>query len=206
MLTATQIEHDTSLDEFLSEKEYLLVVPGTLEEFYKLDEKKADFINGQIYLHMAASFFHELLVSQLIAFLGAHALKHNLGHIIGSRLAVCLEADFHPEPDIVFIATDNPGKRNSRGFDGVPDMIAEVFSPSTKRTDLDKKRPFYQQHGVPEIYFIDTEKREFIVDLKTDDGYRTQTLSGGTYRSRVLEGYVWQIDDLFKIADQNKTA
>lgn len=44
---------------------------------------------------------------------------------------------------------------DSAYFALVPDWVCEVLSRSTEKLDLDEKLPYYAEHGVPHVWFID---------------------------------------------------
>lgn len=44
-------------------------------------------------------------------------------------------------------------------FRGVPDLAVEVRSPSTWHYDVGAKRQRYEQHGLPELWLVDTTGR-----------------------------------------------
>ncbi len=41
-----------------------------------------------------------------------------------------------------------------------PDCVCEVLSPSTRRIDLDEKRPIYAREGVQHMCFVDPSARD----------------------------------------------
>ncbi|HZM31503.1 MAG TPA: Uma2 family endonuclease [Acidimicrobiales bacterium] len=48
-------------------------------------------------------------------------------------------------------------------FRGVPDLAVEVRSPSTWHYDVGVKRTRYEQHGLPELWLVDTSDRSVLV-------------------------------------------
>jgi Uma2 family endonuclease len=94
-------------------------------------------------------------------------------------------------PDILFLAKDNPAKVEPDRIVGVPDLVIEILSPSTRQIDLVDKRQRYRQYGVPELYFIDYVNGEVVVDCLKDGAYETFTFQTGSFESRVLPGLAW---------------
>lgn len=41
-----------------------------------------------------------------------------------------------------------------------PDWVCEVLSPSTRRIDMDEKRPIYAREGVQHLWFVDPSARD----------------------------------------------
>jgi Uma2 family endonuclease len=190
-------EKDIGLEQLLSKQDSLITVVGGLEGFYALEETKADFVNGYIHIQMGASVIHERVFSKIFLQLGLFVNQNQLGEIFGSRLSVGISGDYHPEPDIFFVAKSNAGKYGNDGFNGIPDVVIEIISPSTRKLDLEEKRPLYQQSLVPEIYFIDFEEKVVIIDVLEKGDYVSHTLHSGTFASRILSGLAWEIEKMY---------
>lgn len=190
-------EKDIGLEQLLNKQDSLITVAGSLEEFYSLEETKADFIDGYIHIQMGASVTHEFIFVELITLLNAFVKTRQLGKVFGSRLSVGMSGNYHPEPDIFFVAKENQGKFSNDRFNGIPDLVMEIISPSTRKLDLEEKRPLYQKNRVPEIYFIDFDKKVVIVDLLETVGYVSHTLHIGKFASLVLPGLEWKIEKMY---------
>jgi len=176
-----------------------LVMPGTLQEFYQLGEVKADFIENYIHLHMAASILHEQLFGRTFNKLYNFVEANSLGAVFGSRTPIDFGENYHPMPDIFFLPKDNPAKAEVNRVVGVPDVVVEILSASTRKIDLGDKRQFYRQYQVPEVCFIDPIDRRVIMDLLKEGQYETVTLETGTLESRALPGLTWDVEQLCKI-------
>ncbi len=59
-------------------------------------------------------------------------------------------------PDIWWVAEDRRPTRGQRAVEGLPDLIAEVRSPSTWRYDVGRKKRRYEEGGVAELWLVDT--------------------------------------------------
>jgi Uma2 family endonuclease len=55
-------------------------------------------------------------------------------------------------------------------FRGVPDLAVEVRSPSTWHYDVGVKRTRYEQHGLPELWLVDTSDRTVLVLRRSAPG------------------------------------
>ncbi len=71
------------------------------------------------------------------------------------------------EPDITIVC--DPGKLDDYGCKGVPDMVIEILSPSTRRHDLSVKYQLYQRAGVREYWIVDPEGKTVQV-FRLEDG------------------------------------
>lgn len=64
-------------------------------------------------------------------------------------------------------------------MEGAPDLVVEVLSPTTSRTDRVTKAQIYARHKVPAYWIVDPEQEAVEVYLLNVDSYRlTVTLQG----------------------------
>jgi hypothetical protein len=106
----TAVSPEDLLAQTLRKADAFVTVPGTLEELYRLGEVKADFIEGLIYLYMAASTPHERIFVNVLTDLNVFVRTKQAGAVSGSRTPVDFGPGYHPMPDILFLAKDNPAK------------------------------------------------------------------------------------------------
>src|SRR5207302_1530291 len=93
-------------------------------------------------------------------------------------------------PDLFFIEKGRvPLPLPKKQFEGPPDLVIEVLSPSNRSDDLDDKRPAYREAGVREMWFVDPDRQEIIVDRRRKKTYATSTLSKGQLLSIVVPGF-----------------
>jgi|GEM_PF-5313146 len=71
---------------------------------------------------------------------------------------------------------------------GTPSLIVEIVSPHKPNMDLIVKRGMYQSEKVPEIWFLDSNKRKALFVFRTRSGYQEQAMSSGIFESKVLNG------------------
>jgi Uma2 family endonuclease len=69
-------------------------------------------------------------------------------------------------PDVWWLA-DPARLAPDEYFQGVPDLAVEVRSPSTWRHDTGVKKGRYEQHGLPELWLVDTTARAVIVHRRS---------------------------------------
>lgn len=78
------------------------------------------------------------------------------------------DVDTMVEPDISVVC--DPGKLDSHGCKGAPDLIIEILSPSTQRHDRLVKLGLYQRAGVREYWTVNPEDKTVQVMLQDDSG------------------------------------
>ena len=125
-------------------------------EFYEwLDEdKKAEFVNGQIMVHSPVLKQHTDATKQLLKLLDVYVDIYDLGYVGFEKCLIRLTRNDY-EPDVCFF-----NKKKSKNFKKdhkfypAPDLVVEVLS-SNETHDRVTKFTDYQQHGILEYWIID---------------------------------------------------
>ena len=84
----------------------------------------------------------------------------------------------------------------------MPDIAAEIRSPSTWRYDIGPKMARYEQYGLPELWLVDTAADEIIVYRRSTPQSPTfdvslQLARGDDLTSPQLPGFALPLDELF---------
>ena len=154
------------------------------------EDTKAELLDEVMIVHSPASLEHENIGSFLGGLMRLYAEERSLGLVIASGNAITrLARSRKVAPDIFFIAKPRVPKPLPKQFDGAPDLAVEILSASNREDDLNRKRPAYRQAGVREIWFIDPESKQVILDRRANDSYEEEIVSAGMVASRVLEGF-----------------
>lgn len=82
------------------------------------------------------------------------------------------------QPDIMVICDSN--KVDRHGIHGAPDLIIEILSDSTRRTDRLIKFNLYQRAGVQEYWIVDPAARVVLVHTLEDGSYHSPAAYNGT--------------------------
>lgn len=154
--------------------------------------------DGELVMSPAPSFYHQEIVDRFHDMLKAHVRKHHLGKTNIAPLDMVLTALNVTQPDVVFISNERLGIIKER-LTGAADLVAEVFSPGSRRRDRIDKRDLYEQHGVREYWLIDPEAKTVEV-LHLESG--TYQLVGRWHpgeqaQSRLLKGFKVLVSALF---------
>lgn len=133
----------------------------TIEDIYALPEgKRAELIDGQLYMMAPPKRIHQELVSQFTKIIGSYIDTHaGSCKIYPAPFAVFLNADSmnYVEPDISVICDKN--KLDEYGCNGAPDWVIEIVSPSTERMDYGIKLFKYRSAGVREYWIVNPLNR-----------------------------------------------
>ncbi len=79
---------------------------------------------------------------------------------------------------------------------GVPDLVVEVLSPSTRTNDLGIKRERYMASGVRELWLVDPDART-VTRVRPDAAPDEVLGEGATLRSEALEGFALDVARIF---------
>lgn len=128
--------------------------------FYEIVEenKKMEFINGEIIFHSPVKLQHNSATSSICNLLKTYVIKNNLGFVGVEKIMISLTRNDY-EPDVCFFGTEkakNFTKRQVRF--PAPDLVVEVLSDSTEKSDRETKLQDYAAHGIEEYWIIDAEK------------------------------------------------
>src|SRR6185295_6520183 len=139
------------------------------------DGKRHEIIDGDHYATTTPVLKHQTVVGNLAVDLSGFARPRQLGRIWIAPVDVVLSDHDVVQPDLIFLAEE----RRYLAADGVnvkgaPDLVVEVFSPATRRTDAITKRNLYQKYGVQEYWLVDPELEIIQVHRLTEGFYRRE--------------------------------
>jgi Uma2 family endonuclease len=153
------------------------------------EDIKAELLDGVMTVHSAASVRHEDLVVFLIGLLRGFAEEREVGEVFGSNTLVRLRPGRRFAPDLYFLRPARMPRPAPQQFDGVPEMVAEVLSPSNRDDDLGRKRSAYREAGVSEIWLVDPVEQRILIDRKRRKNFVTETVSRGRVESTTVSGF-----------------
>jgi len=126
--------------------------------------------------------------------------KNNLGVVLAAPFEVHLSEDTRPvQPDILFIRTERQPLAGAKFFSGAPDLVVEVISPSSVKTDRYDKFNAYEQYGVMEYWLVDPKGQTIEVYILSGGEYALLGQFAGeeVVESQVLAGIGVVTQDLF---------
>ena len=182
----------TTIPQIFLEPPYLIIKPdATEEDFYRCadEDLNAEFLNGRIVMYSPASNLHEDLFSFIMTLLRMWLDASGQGIVRGSRFPMRLNPRWSPEPDLMVVRKERLHLVGKQRLEGPADLVIEIVSEHHAALDYDEKRPEYQRHRIPELWFVDQEKKEVLVDVWSEAGYASRTLSAGRLESGVLPGF-----------------
>lgn len=131
------------------------------QAFYEwLDEdKKAEFINGEVVVHSLALDRHNSAMLLLATLLNVYVNDRQLGCVRAEKALVELTRNSY-EPDVCFFGLAKASRiTDDQLYYPAPDFVTEVLSKSTEKNDRETKFADYAAHGIAEYWIIDPLRR-----------------------------------------------
>ena len=166
------------------------------------DGRRHEIIDGEEVMSPAPITKHQRVVLELALLLKQHVREHGLGEVFVAPFDVQLSDYDVVQPDVLFIADDRLRIVDEVNCKGAPDLVCEVLSESTRRTDLVRKRALYARFGVAEYWVLDPVIDQVQVFRPSGPGAyeRAAELHAGTgdaLSTPLLPGLALPVADLF---------
>lgn len=171
----------------------------TVAEVYELfpdDGKRYEIIDGVLHVTAEARLRHQRAIAELTFLMKGWVKEH--GGDVFPGCNVDFAVDTHLEPDVVFLAPENAAKAKGLAVTFAPDLVVEVFSPSTWRYDLGEKRAALERFRVPEYWFVHLRRDEILVHRLEDDTYGPAAVygRGQTITTDLMPGLAVDVDSV----------
>ena len=134
--------------------------------------QRYEIIGGEKIMAPSAPLDHSSIIMRLGFAIADYVIKNNCGRVFSDNTDVHLPDGNLFSPDLVVITSENSGIMSRRNaIYGVPDMVVEVLSKSTRKIDLSLKKNSYEACGVKEYWIIDPWTKFVDVYLLRDGKY-----------------------------------
>jgi len=167
------------------------------------DGRRYEIIDGVLYMTNAPNIDHQFTVMEAARQMSNFVIERQLGYVLTAPFEVHLSERTRPVlPDVIFIQKDRWPGAGAAFFEGAPDLIVEVLSPSTSRTDRIVKFEAYEQAGVREYWIANPKTRSVEVFVLSGGEYAllNEFVSGEEIESSVLLGLKVPVNLLFNSA------
>ena len=179
-------------------------------DFVQLTKKEEtgnyyEYINGQVYAMTSPLFQHQAAVTHIMGQL-YQWFKDKPCRLIVSPFDVRLHklsSTFEEDPNIVqpdiVVICDTEMIDYKGHYNGIPTLVVEVLSKSTKSKDLFIKANLYMNSGVQEYWIIDTDLKQVSVYHFQDASiYENQTFfKNDDIRSFIFKDLLINTQDIF---------
>ncbi len=199
----------TDADEYFMIKEeakFYGNLTVSYEEFMTIagkSEHRLEYLNGEIYQMASPTVSHQVAVGN-VHFLFKLSLKDHKCKTFVSPFDVHFWKKDIRNPDVlqpdVFIACDTEDNINEKDrYMGIPTLVVEVLSPSTRSRDILYKMNTYMTSGVKEYWVVDPTDKKVIVyvyenyEMKHMDSYKTGLINSLAFEVEIT------VEDVFEL-------
>ncbi len=121
------------------------------------DGKRYELIEGDRYVTPSPRTKHQKISGNLYGLLFEFVRQNKSGILLSAPTDVVFSDMDVVQPDLLFVSRGRESIITDDNIQGAPDLVVEILSESTRRTDEIIKRKLYQKHGVAEYWIIDPE-------------------------------------------------
>ncbi len=151
----------------------------TIDDYYALpDDQRVELIDGKFYDMGAPALIHQKILGDLHILFRECADRHGMPcEVYLSPCDVRLDMDNYTmvQPDLLVICREYD--IHAIRYEGAPDLVVEILSPSSRSKDMILKLYKYQNAGVREYWIIDPKYRTVTVHYFEEEEYQPKTYS-----------------------------
>ena len=155
----------------------------TYEDYVLLpnDQNRYEILEGELTVTPSPSTKHQTASGNLFVLLSQYIKERNLGKLFHAPIDLILKSTSVLQPDLLFVSKARQHIITEKAIEGAPDLVVEILSPTSSRTDRVTKAQIYARHSVQAYWIVDPEREAIEIYLLEADGYRlAATLQGKT--------------------------
>lgn len=167
------------------------------------DGNRYEVIGGEILASRAPDFLHQIVVTNLIFFVGSYLKANPLGVVVTTPGLIFSFVD-GVIPDVVYVSHERREQILHEGrLRAAPELVVEIVSPGAENTRRDRivKRQLYAKHSVEEYWIIDPQTRS--VEVYRLRGQILDLVAMNTdaqaIETPLLPGWSVTADELFRV-------
>ena len=174
----------------------------TVAEFLETDAPRfTTLIEGEVVVHAPRGRHQRVALDLSFALESWRRAEPGRGEV-WMALGVALDDHNYYEPDLLWYSAGRERGRTEDTLHPLPDIAVEIRSPSTWRYDIGVKKARYEEHGLAELWLVDTAADEVIVFRRSRPKAPTFDVSaelarGDALTSPSLPGFAMALDELF---------
>ena len=164
------------------------------------DGKRHEIIDGDHYVTPSPMLRHQDVAGRLYSKILTFLNDHPLGWVYIAPTDVVLTPTDVVVPDLLFVSRERQSILTPKNLQGAPDLVLEVLSNSTRRTDEMVKRKLYERFGVAEYWVADPVVDRIRIYRQADAFARAVELSaeaGDSLTTPLLPGLSIPLTEIF---------
>ncbi len=150
------------------------VVKLTYDDFvlFPDDGQRHELIEGEHVVTPAPNAKHQLIAGAIYALIWNYLEANRIGEVFIAPFDVVLSEFSVVEPDVLYLSNERADAvLTEANVRGVPELVVEVVSKSTRRRDETVKRALYERMGVTEYWVVDPGARAVRVYRSDGTGF-----------------------------------
>ena len=170
------------------------------------DGQRHELIDGEHYVTASPNIKHQIVLGNLHFLIRSWLERSKAGVVFMAPLDVVFTRFDVVEPDVLYLSNARAKTAlTAANVQGVPELVIEIGSPSTRERDETIKRRLYEREGVSEYWIVDPDLDVVHVYTREENGFgRARELSveaGDILISPLLEGLELRLEDVFREPD-----
>jgi Uma2 family endonuclease len=166
------------------------------------DGLRHELIDGEHYVTPSPNMHHQRVSGRLHLAIGTWLRANPIGEIFYAPFDVVFTRFDVVEPDLLYLSNERAATALTElNVQGVPNLVVEILSKSTRGRDKTLKRQLYERSGVDEYWIVDPIARTIRVhhqdagrfnapvDLRAD--------AGDSLTTRLLPGFSVVLTEIF---------
>jgi Uma2 family endonuclease len=161
------------------------------------EDKRYELDEGELIEMTRPAYKHNRILQNLQVELVLYFRRNRIGEALSSENLYALFPSTRRSPDVAVILGDRRQElENAKVISIIPDIAAEVLSPSETPRMIHRKLKQYFEAGVKEVWLIDPESSE--VEVWTGPRLPEHELTGAaSITSPLLPGFALPLPELF---------
>jgi len=171
------------------------------------DGKRHELIDGEHFVTPCPNTKHQVVCGNLYWLLRSYLQEQRIGRLFFAPFDVVFSAFDVVEPDLLYMSHERAREiLTEANVQGVPELVVEIASKSTRKRDETIKRRLYQRTGVSEYWVVDPAIEVVRIYRRAGDGggfARPIELSreaGDMLSTPLLPGFKTDLDRVFDVA------
>lgn len=157
-------------------------------------------VKGELRKMSPGNAEHGAIIVRITVPLGAYVLSHNLGEAFGAETGFVLarKPDTVLAPDLAFVRRDRiPSSGLPRTFwEGAPDLVVEVVSPSDTYVEVEDKVDSWLELGARLVWVVNPKRRTVTVHRPSQSPH-TLTTNDTLDGEDVVPGFRLSVSTIF---------
>jgi Uma2 family endonuclease len=141
------------------------------------DGNRYEVLDGVLYVSDVPSTFHQWIGANFIRLVALTIHQSGLGYGFPGPIGRLIPGAQPAQPDFLLMRRENAVIISDGRIRGVPDLVAEILSPSNPELDTETKLGIYARAGAPEYWIVRPATRDLLVCWEPDR-------ASGTFRQQ----------------------